>query len=445
MTHALSAAADSSKPYDDVAYADPGYQKDKKKRYPLDTEEHCRAAWSYINMPKNAAKYSPEDLAKVRATIRAALKRYGADVQAAAASDLLAVELARPGAWKLRTGQTEITEENLRDAADFFAASGGQAVPIKLGHSDERFGDGEPTFGTVTNVRYHTDERGPVLLGDITGMPGWLAAAAPSRWPNRSIEGWQNIEFDGREYSLILSGLAFLGATPPAVRNVRSLADLQTALAASSAQRLIASAPEDDEATPPTPAAAAEEPEAEDKEAGMDPAKIRERLGLDDDVSDDDVMEALAYAGFVPAPEPAAAGEPAPVAAAAAPAKPPVSPKLAAAKPGTMTIDVAAWEEQQGRIKRLEAAEGRRRVEERDTVIATAVKDGKFPPARREHWVRLWDADPEGTRTVIDGLAKNVMPVAASGYAMDASAEDDELDREIAALSDPSRKAASRG
>jgi hypothetical protein len=52
---AAGMASDAKKPYGDVTYADPGYQKDGKKRYPLDTEAHCRAAWSYINMPKNAS------------------------------------------------------------------------------------------------------------------------------------------------------------------------------------------------------------------------------------------------------------------------------------------------------------------------------------------------------------------------------------------------------
>jgi hypothetical protein len=62
-----------------VTYADPGYQADGKARYPLDTEAHCRAAWSYINMPKNAAKYSSEQLARIKAKIKAAGKKYGID------------------------------------------------------------------------------------------------------------------------------------------------------------------------------------------------------------------------------------------------------------------------------------------------------------------------------------------------------------------------------
>ena len=49
----------------DVTFADP-----KNKKYPLDSEKHCRAAWSYINMPKNAAKYSSADVANTCAMTR---------------------------------------------------------------------------------------------------------------------------------------------------------------------------------------------------------------------------------------------------------------------------------------------------------------------------------------------------------------------------------------
>ena len=39
--------------YGDVEFADPVNNK-----YPIDTPEHVRAAWSYINHADNAAKYS---------------------------------------------------------------------------------------------------------------------------------------------------------------------------------------------------------------------------------------------------------------------------------------------------------------------------------------------------------------------------------------------------
>lgn len=70
----------AKEPYGNVTYADPGYQSDKKKRYPIDTEEHIRAAWSYINKPANAAKYPDGKAATVKSRIRAAMKRIGADV-----------------------------------------------------------------------------------------------------------------------------------------------------------------------------------------------------------------------------------------------------------------------------------------------------------------------------------------------------------------------------
>ena len=61
-------------PYGDVEYADPGYQSDGKKRYPVDTERHIRAAWSYFGKPKNSGKYSSEDAAKIKAKIVSAWK-----------------------------------------------------------------------------------------------------------------------------------------------------------------------------------------------------------------------------------------------------------------------------------------------------------------------------------------------------------------------------------
>jgi len=76
-------AEDSKKPYGDVEYADPGYQSDKKKRYPVDTEAHARAAWSYINQADNASAYSSDDLAKVKAKIKAACKKFGIEISSA--------------------------------------------------------------------------------------------------------------------------------------------------------------------------------------------------------------------------------------------------------------------------------------------------------------------------------------------------------------------------
>lgn len=72
---------DPKAPYGDVTYADPGYQKDGKKRYPLDSAAHCRAAWAYINMPKNAAEYTAEQLASIKSKIKAAAAKFNIDIE----------------------------------------------------------------------------------------------------------------------------------------------------------------------------------------------------------------------------------------------------------------------------------------------------------------------------------------------------------------------------
>lgn len=85
----------NKQPYGDVAYADPGYQSDKKKRYPIDTAAHVRAAWAYINKAKNGAAYTGAQLKRIKGRIKAAAKKFGIDIAGAGESaDLfgLAVE-----------------------------------------------------------------------------------------------------------------------------------------------------------------------------------------------------------------------------------------------------------------------------------------------------------------------------------------------------------------
>lgn len=60
---------EGKKKYGDVKFAD-----EKNKKYPIDTEAHIRAAWNYINKPKNAGKYSAGDLKSIKSKIIAAWK-----------------------------------------------------------------------------------------------------------------------------------------------------------------------------------------------------------------------------------------------------------------------------------------------------------------------------------------------------------------------------------
>jgi hypothetical protein len=61
--------------YGEVKYADP-----TNKKYPIDNEKHIRAAHSYINHPDNAAKYSKEDVTKIKKRIDDAAKEHGIEV-----------------------------------------------------------------------------------------------------------------------------------------------------------------------------------------------------------------------------------------------------------------------------------------------------------------------------------------------------------------------------
>lgn len=116
-------AEKKKEPYGDVKYADPGY-RDGTKRYPIDSEEHCRAAWAYINMPKNAAKYTPEQLKAIKSRIKKAGEEYGiefADDEAGMAAENLSLEddagtllasvapLEPPSAWFSNPGLTSPT------------------------------------------------------------------------------------------------------------------------------------------------------------------------------------------------------------------------------------------------------------------------------------------------------------------------------------------------
>ena len=81
------ASSNPKKPYGDVAYADPGYQEDGVSRYPLDTEQHIRAGWSYINKSENQKPYTADQLDRIMGKLRAAMRRIGAQMAESSSVD----------------------------------------------------------------------------------------------------------------------------------------------------------------------------------------------------------------------------------------------------------------------------------------------------------------------------------------------------------------------
>ena len=55
--------------YGDVEFADPVNNK-----YPIDTADHVRAAWRYINQEDNAAKYDADEVEAIKGRIKRAVK-----------------------------------------------------------------------------------------------------------------------------------------------------------------------------------------------------------------------------------------------------------------------------------------------------------------------------------------------------------------------------------
>lgn len=70
----------SKEPYGDVTYADPGYKSDGKKRYPINNAEKVRAAWSYVNMPKNQKGYTSSQVSAIKGRIKTAAKKFGVEI-----------------------------------------------------------------------------------------------------------------------------------------------------------------------------------------------------------------------------------------------------------------------------------------------------------------------------------------------------------------------------
>lgn len=61
--------------YGEVEFADPTNNK-----YPIDTPEHVRAAWSYINHKDNAAKYQADEVAQIKRRIKRAAEKHGVEI-----------------------------------------------------------------------------------------------------------------------------------------------------------------------------------------------------------------------------------------------------------------------------------------------------------------------------------------------------------------------------
>ncbi len=360
------------------------------------------------------------------------------------------VHLAKAGVWELaHGGRQKFTVEDFRDAVAAWQdpSVGLSEATLRRGHDDPRF-DGDPALGRVTNLRVEGDS----LYGDFEDLDDEFASKVHAKYPQRSIEGVRGVTIGGKRYGLIVTGVALLGQTPPAMFGLARLPEpIATAepelIAASAAEMGLPWVPaetsEDETASSVTVTANAE-PEAPEGGPVPDPVveQMRARLGLPEDATEEDVAKAVFDKLRKELGEPKAEGEgeqeskktepPAAESAQPPAATPEQSPPPP--KPEPQTVSVPSVPEgfrlvEENTIKALEekaemgvAAAKRQQRDDEDRFIGRIAASGKLLPTNhpgRQHqeanFRREWQRNP-GEAEALAEHSPVIVPVAASGH-----------------------------
>jgi hypothetical protein len=154
-----------------------------------------------------------------------------------ATSAFRGVELCAVGNWNASKGDGTLTPEDIAAMAAAARDPFADKVPIKIGHTDSRFQDaygnppedqdGHPAYGWVENIRASDDGR--TLYGDYVGVPAKLAEVIPSAFRGRSVEFVPGKRLGGKVYRAVLTGLALLGQSAPAVKGLADVMALYSA------------------------------------------------------------------------------------------------------------------------------------------------------------------------------------------------------------------------
>lgn len=110
------------------------------------------------------------------------------------------------------------------------------------------------------------------------------------------------------------------------------------------------------------------------------------------------------------------------------------APTPAELPPNTVAIDQDVLQDLQVAAAEGREARQRQRTEERDTAIAAAIRTGRIPVSRREHWEASFAKDFDGSKSALASLAPGLIPVEASGAAGDGSEGISSEDRDLIAL-----------
>lgn len=142
------------------------------------------------------------------------------------------IELVSTGTWQASTGEVTFTEGDLQAILASIDDPAVKEPRLIIGHTpptappsfsgqDGFFGE-QPTIGRFTNIR--SAENGQTLVGDLIGVPSWLAEILPTAYPNRSVEVYWNVtSATGKEHSAVMPRIAVLGINLPAVATLEDL------------------------------------------------------------------------------------------------------------------------------------------------------------------------------------------------------------------------------
>jgi hypothetical protein len=135
-------------------------------------------------------------------------------------------------------------------------------------------------------------------------------------------------------------------------------------------------------------------------------AAIRTAYGLPDDADDTALYNAIVTAAQT--------------------SDPPESPPPALPE-GTVAVDAAQFEELKVAAKAGADARAQQEQERREGLVSAAVRDGRIPPARKDHWLTMLERDP-GSVDVLASLSPGLVPVGPElGHSGTANTAEDEL------------------
>lgn len=354
------------------------------------------------------------------------------------------VQLVKAGTWGGMTGRSTITPDDLADAVAAYSDPEIDRGVIKIGHDgDLNMATGHPALGWIENLKLSADKS--TLIGDLVDVPSKLAAIVPRAFRRRSVEMSLGVTTpSGKKYRAALTGLALLGAKAPAVKGLDDVLSLYASEGvpglADDATRdaVIAFSVEGGTDTAPVPHDGAVAGDADLGSTTPDERTaavalsdaLKKKLGLPETATDAEIEAALEAAELAAPADPATPGTPAePAAPAAAPAEPATPAaegvNLGEGAPETVTVTAVQFAAMQSDLELFKAE---RAAERKQKALDAAISTGRIAPAERVAFAASYDANPEGTETLLSSLAPRFSVIElGADHAPNAASEDADL------------------